>query len=198
MFRRAAFIAMMVGATIASAEDELPQRDSSDALDIEPPLLIKDGKPLAPLPTASVAPNDPEQLQLTLDRAQRSAASAERQFKAGIIAKVQVEERALKVVRIEADLADARLQIAKHEHEAREQRFAAGELAKSELDNSAAAVAAAEEQARLATANREGAEIEAARANVQRQQKLLALGSGRKADVNRAQEKLSELTREAE
>jgi hypothetical protein len=55
------------------------------------------------------------------------------------------------------------------------------------------AVADAEAAARRAAEERHRAEIEQAFRNLQRQQKLLALGSGRKADVNRAEQKLAEL-----
>ena len=44
-----------------------------------------------------------------------------------------------------------------------------------------------------ATAKKEKAELDAAMLNLQRQKKLLAMGSGRKAEVNRAQEKVSAL-----
>jgi outer membrane protein TolC len=47
--------------------------------------------------------------------------------------------------------------------------------------------------AHAAAAERERAELEAAKTNLQRQQKLLALGSGRKSDVARAEQKLAEL-----
>ena len=49
------------------------------------------------------------------------------------------------------------------------------------------------EAAQIAGAKRERAELDAAEANLRRQQKLLQLGSAQKSDVNRAQEKLAEL-----
>jgi len=44
-----------------------------------------------------------------------------------------------------------------------------------------------------AAAARERAELDAAQLNVERQRKLLALGSGRKSEVSRAEQKLAEL-----
>jgi outer membrane protein TolC len=196
MVRWLAWLVTIVVATSAVAQDGLPKRDGDDSLDIEPPLLIKDGKPLAALPASDNSARDPEQLQSALDRARRSAGAGERQFKAGIIAKVQVEERALKVVRLEADLANARLQLAKDEHAAQQERFGTGEITRAELDAAAVALANATEAARIANENRERAEVEAAQTNLRRQQKLLALGSAHKADVNRAEAKLSELIRQ--
>jgi hypothetical protein len=56
-----------------------------------------------------------------------------------------------------------------------------------------AALARAIESAHAAAKKREQAELEAAEANLTRQQKLLSLGSGRKADVAKAERKLAEL-----
>ncbi|HEV3410786.1 MAG TPA: hypothetical protein VG095_10865, partial [Chthoniobacterales bacterium] len=53
--------------------------------------------------------------------------------------------------------------------------------------------ATAEETAKRTAEERHRAELEAALRNLQRQQKLLALGSGRKADVSRAEKRLAEL-----
>src|SRR2546427_131471 len=62
-----------------------------------------------------------------------------------------------------------------------------------ELDAAKAALAQLTEAAQVALAKRERAELEAAEANVRRQQKLLKLGSAGKSDVDRAEEKLAEL-----
>lgn len=196
-------LACGVAVTIAFAEEPLPVRgdEDSDALDIEPPLLLGvDGKMLNPpgaaaaaVPGDPAAPGDPEQIATALERAKKNAAAGDRLYRAGIISKVQAEDRALKVVRLERDLAQARLGVAKETLEALRQAGGEG-VAKPRLDEAAADVAHAEEAAKIAAANLERAEVKAARANVQRQQKLLALGSGRKADVHRAQEKLSALT----
>jgi hypothetical protein len=127
-----------------------------------------------------------EKLERNLARAKRNAAGADRLFKAGIISKVEAEERGLRVVRLEATLAEVRLQVVKR---AVEDQTADGEDA---------TVSDAEEAAARAATERRTAEIEAAFRNLQRQQKLLALGSGRKADVSRAEQKLAELQRAGE
>jgi hypothetical protein len=90
---------------------------------------------------------------------------------------VEAEQRALKVVQLEAALAEARLA---------EARAATPKVAESEIARLTEAV-------RLATERKHSAEIEAAARNLQRQKKLLALGSARKSDVSRAEEKLTEL-----
>jgi multidrug resistance efflux pump len=68
-----------------------------------------------------------------------------------------------------------------------------GEITKDELESIKTALAQLTETAQVATAKRERAELEAAEANLRRQQKLLKLGIAGKDDVDRAQEKLAEL-----
>ena len=175
------------------AADELPT-DPEQPLEIEPPLLIGNRARIGSLivpklrlgkcrPTLNLA-----KLEADLARAKKSAASGERLYRGGIIAKVEAEDRALKVVRLEAKLAEAQLQETKRQVEAEK---SSDESADAKPD----VVAQAEAAAARAVEQRQQAEFEAALRNLQRQQKLLALGSGRKADVNRAQQKLVELQR---
>jgi multidrug resistance efflux pump len=168
-----------VATPCATAEEEPPLPEQSDGLEIDPPLLIKtrDRNGLPEVPdtpqTADVA-----KLEKDLARGKRNAAGADHLYKAGIISKVEAEARVLNVVRLEAQLARARLEATK---------------GKAEEDKSDAEVADAEATAKRANDERRKAEIEFAFRNLQRQQKLLALGSGHKSDVNRAEKKLAEL-----
>jgi outer membrane protein TolC len=132
-------------------------------------------------------------LEKQLERAKRNADGAERLYKIGVLAKVEVEQRLLRVVRVESDLANARVTQAKEKVAEDESRVASGETPKDELDAAKAALAQLTEAAQVALAKRERAELEAAEANVRRQQKLLKLGSAGKSDVDRAEEKLAEL-----
>lgn len=175
------------------AQEELPAPDNSQPLEIEPPLLIPsrnaDGSPNLPTPPEQV---DIVKLEADLARAKRNAASGERMFRAGIIAKVESEERVLRVVRLEAKLAEARLEVARtrlSEQKAQTQVVEIEAQLRAGENNVAAAARAAAEAAQ----ERQRAELEAALRNLARQQKLLALGSGRRADVNRAEKKLAEL-----
>jgi multidrug resistance efflux pump len=52
---------------------------------------------------------------------------------------------------------------------------------------------ASSNEAQSAAGKRDRAELDAAFLNLQRQKKLLAMGSGRKSEVNRAEEKVSAL-----
>ena len=187
-------VAIVAMAMLARAADPSPQSkpDEPEAFDIEPPILkqnLSDERlPAAGTPDAEVA-----RLEKQLERAKRNADGAERLYKIGVLARVEVEQRLLKVVRTESDLASARVTQVKEKVDEEEYRVASGENAKDELDAAKATLAQLIETAEVAAAKRERAELEAAEANLRRQQKLLKLGSADKSDVVRAQERLAEL-----
>jgi multidrug resistance efflux pump len=178
------------------AEEELP-KDPGEPLDIEPPLLIQESPNRNIVYTTPAAPGqkdlDPERLALALEKAKKNAASGERLYKSGIIAKVDAENRVLKAIRLESDLAEAKLALATQNLEVQQVRLDAGEISSEELETAKSLLAAAANEAETATAKKDRAELDAAELNLRRQQKLLAMGSGRKSEVSRAQEKLSTL-----
>jgi outer membrane protein TolC len=106
---------------------------------------------------------------------------------------VEAENRALEVVRLQADLANAQLEHARAGVASLQARLAAGEITPDELERAKSVLAQATKAAQAASANRDRAEMDAALVNLQRQKKLLALGSGRKSDVSRAAEKVTAL-----
>src|SRR5207249_2115392 len=161
--------------------------EEPDSFDVEPPIL-KQNLSDEPLPDGDMA-----RLEKQLERAKKNAAGAERLWKIGVLAKMEVEQRSLKVVRCESDLANARVARAKEELAEKESQFGTGEITRDELESMKTALAQLTEAAQVATAKRERAELEAAEANLRRQQKLLKLGIAGKDDVDRAQEKLAEL-----
>ena len=161
--------------------------EEPDSFDVEPPIL-KQNLSDEPLPNGDMA-----RLEKQLERAKQNAAGAERLYKIGVLAKMEVEQRLLKVVRYESDLANARVARAKEELAEKESQLATGEITKDELESMKTALAQLTESAQVVSAKREHAELEAAEANLSRQQKLLKLGIAGKSDVDRAQEKLAEL-----
>jgi hypothetical protein len=189
-------VAVVAMAMAALAADEPPPADADVSFEIEPPLLIPNRSD-EPLPaSAAVAPApdvDLARLEKDFQRAKRNAAGVERFCKIGALSKVEAEQRALRAIRLESDLANARLAQAKEELLQKEKQLAAGEISKGELAQTESTLALAIEAAHTAAAKRERAELEAAQANVHRQEKLLALGSARKSDVSRAEQKLAEL-----
>ncbi len=191
MLRRAALIFGVVATTLFAQE---PNKDP-DSFDIEPPLLIpnrddEQHAKKAPSPGRDV---DLAKLEKEFERAKRNAAGVERLCKIGALSKLEAEQRALRLVHLEFDLANARLVCAKEEMLEKEKQLTAGEIAKTDMTQTEAGLARAIEAAHAATAKREQAELDAAEANVHRQEKLLALGSARKSDVERAAQKLAEL-----
>ena len=196
MTRKLALPVTLIVTAIAAlaTDDRLSHNQSADpeSFDIEPPLL-KQNLSDQPLPIKSGPDGDVARLEKKLENAKRNAAGAERLCKIGVLAKVEVEQRLLKVVGCESDLANAQLARAKEEVAALESRVAVGESTKDELEAAKAALAQLAEAAQNAAARRERAELDAAEANLRRQQKLLHLGSAQKSDVTRAEEKLAEL-----
>src|SRR5216117_3606861 len=185
-------VTFLTSAMIALAADQSSNSDEPGEFDIEPPIL-KQNLSGEPLPATGSPDAEVARLEKQLERAKRNADGAERLYKIGVLARVEVEQRLLKVVRTESDLASARVTQAKEKVDEEEYRVAAGENANDELDAAKAALAQLTEAAQVALAKRERAELEAAEANVRRQQKLLKLGSAGKSDVDRAEEKLAEL-----
>jgi multidrug resistance efflux pump len=177
-------VAIAVWAADQSAENKSEEPDS---FDVEPPIL-KQNLSDEPLPNGDLA-----RLEKQLERAKQNTAGAERLYKIGVLAKMEVEQRLLKVLRCESDLANARVARAKEELADKESQLATGEITRDELESMKTALAQLTEAAQAATAKRERAELEAAEANLRRQQKLLKLGTGQKSDVTRAEEKLAEL-----
>lgn len=161
--------------------------EEPDSFDVEPPIL-KQNLSDEPLPNGDMA-----RLEKQLERARQNAAGAERLYKIGVLARAEVEQRFLKVVRCESDLANGRVARAKEELAEKESQLATGEITRDELESMKTALAQLTEAAQAAAAKRERAELEAAEANLRRQQKLLKLGIGQKSDVTHAEEKLAEL-----
>ena len=173
-----------------------PSKDP-DSFDIEPPLLIpnREDEQLSNSQPASAPARDVDlaRLEKEFERAKKNAAGAERLCKIGALSKLEVEQRILRCVHLEFDLANARLVCAKEKMLEKEKQLTAGEIAKTDMTHTETGLALAIEAAHAATIKREQAEIEAAEANVHRQEKLLAFGRARKSDVERAVQKLAEL-----
>jgi len=190
MIRRVALpIALLatVMLTLAAGQSPGNKSEEPEPFDIEPPIL-KQNLSDEPLPDGDVA-----RLEKQFERAKRNAEGAERLYKIGVLAKVEVEQRLLKVVRYESDLVNARVARAKEDVAAKESQLATGEITKDELEAVKTVLAQLTEAAQVAAAKRERAELEAAEANLRRQQKLLKLGIAQKSDVTDAQEKLAQV-----
>jgi multidrug resistance efflux pump len=184
-------VMFLTSAMIALAADQSSNSNEPGEFDIEPPILkqnLSDELAEAGTPDGDVA-----RCEKKLERAKRNAVGAERLWKIGVLAKVEVEQRALKMVKCETEVASARVAQAKETVAQQESRVASGETTKQELEVAKTALAQLIEAEQKAVAKRESAELEFAEANLRRQQRLLKLGSAHKSDVTNAEEKLAEL-----
>jgi hypothetical protein len=184
-------VTFLTSAMIALAADQSSNSDEPGEFDIEPPILkqnLSDELAETGTPDGDVA-----RCEKKLERAKQNAAGAERLWKIGVLAKVEVEQRALKVIKCEAELASSQVAQAKERLIEQESRVASGESTKQELDVAKAVLAQLIVAAETAEAKRQSAELESAEANLRRQQRLLKLGSAHKSDVTNAEEKLAEL-----
>jgi multidrug efflux pump subunit AcrA (membrane-fusion protein) len=189
--------ALAVVALSALQAQDLPRDPEPGSFDVEPPLLP--GNLTSEQPEKNQTPADVAQLERKVARAKESAAGAERLFRIGVLAKLEAENRAMRVVKLETELAQARVASAEVELEGKQQQqqqqHSTGEVSKTELDAAQLQLKKANEAAEIALANQKKAELDAAAINLARQQKLLALGSAGKSSVRRAEEKLAELKR---
>src|SRR5438876_1595206 len=121
-------VMLLTSAMIALAADQSNNSDEPGEFDIEPPILkqnLSDELAEAATPDGDVA-----RCEKKLERAKRNAAGAERLWKIGVLAKVEVEQRALKAVKCEAEVASARVAQAKGTVAQQETRVASGETSK--------------------------------------------------------------------
>jgi hypothetical protein len=196
MIRRLAFAAVFL-ATISTVypQVQLPETDDYESFEVEPPILMPNRQldSAQSVSNSAASGHDPADLEKKLERAKRTAIDAEQLFKRGVLSKVEVELRALRIVRLQADLENARFQRAVADLVVQRTRLEMGEISKEQLAASEKQVQIAGQTAQVAAAAREKAEIAAAEANLRRQQKLFELGSARKSDLARAEQKLAEI-----
>ena len=178
---------------LALAEDQSQRNKSeeSDSFDVKPPVLKQN---LLNDPSPPAAAGDAvARLEKNVEGAKADAKGMEHLCRIGVLSKVEMEQRLLKVIQCEAELANARLADAKEKIAELESSVVAGQSAKDQLASAKADLKQLSEAAESATAKRQRAELEAAEANVRRQQELLKRGVAGKSDVDRAEEKLAEL-----
>ncbi len=196
-----ALLTTLSAATVFALDEDLSAPNEGLPLEIDPPLLIQNRDREGSLPDGNLNAElllDVEKIERDVSRAERNAGSAERLYKAGIISKAEAEERIFKVVRLQAKLGEARVQQAKRDLEQLKSESVAGVVASDDVEVAETLVNEAMQTAERATEELRRAETTAAARDVQRQQKLLALGSGRKGDLRRAQQKSTDLQQPAQ
>src|ERR1700752_2175190 len=155
-------VMFLTTAIIALAADQSSNSDEPGEFDVEPPILkqnLSDELAESGTPDGDVA-----RCEKKLERARRNAAGAERLWKIGVLAKVEVEQRALKAVKCEAELASTRVAQAKGTVAEQESRVASGDATKQELEVAKTALTQLIEAEQKAVAKRESVELEFAEA----------------------------------
>jgi hypothetical protein len=191
---RCAIALLLLINAIAFAADKSSDPEP-DSFDVEPPVLIpnRSDEPESKAVPANTREVDLAKLEKEFERAKRNIAGLDRLLKIGALSKLEVEQRRLRVVHLEFQLAEARLVAAKEQMLQKDKQVSTGEVAKTDIAPAENNLALAIQAAHAAQAKSGQADIDAAEANVQRQEKLLALGSARKKDVDRALQKLADL-----
>src|SRR6478672_1499074 len=184
-------VMFLTSAMIALAADQPNNSDEPGEFDVEPPVLKRNLSD--ELAESGTPDGDVARCEKKLERSKRNAAGAERMWRIGVLAKVEVEQRALKVIKCEAEVASARVAQAKGTVAEQESRVSSGEATKQELEVAKTALAQLIEAEEKAVAKRESAELEFAEANLRRQQRLLQLGSAHRSEGNNAEKKLREV-----
>jgi multidrug resistance efflux pump len=177
--------------TLAQDQSRPNKSEESNSFNTELPILKQKLSDDGSTPEASGAAV--ARLQTKLEEAKRDAKGVEGLCKHGVLSKLEMEQRLLKVIQCEAELASTRLAEAKQKIADLQPDVASGESAKDQLASVKAALKQLSEAMKAAKAKRERAELEAAEANVRRQQQLLKLGLAAQSDVDGAEEKLAEL-----
>src|SRR5437773_8899308 len=130
-------VAFLATVMLAAAGDQLRRNKSEepDSFDIEPPILKQNLSNF--LPAATPAPDaDVARLEKRFEQAKQNAGGAERLCKIGVLSKVEMEQRLLRVVQYECKLADARLAFCKGEIAELESRVASGDRKSTRLNSS--------------------------------------------------------------
>ena len=172
-------------------------KTEDESFDIEPPLLVEPREPERVMDGTDedtpAAELDVEKVGKRLAGAKKDATAATRLVKNGILSKAEAEQSALRVIRLESDLAKAQMLVAAEQVAAQKSCLAAGEATQAEVDVAMAVFTQAQGAAQNAEENYRKAQLENAALNLSRQRKLFSLGSAHKSDVARAEEKLANL-----
>jgi hypothetical protein len=190
----AAYFAIVSLSLSSLLAQEVPKSDD-ESFDIEPPLLVKPWESQSAPDDSSedAVPLEPPKLAQRLEEAKKGAAATARLVKRGVLSKFEAEQRALRVVRLESELAKAQMISAQQQLTSLKARFLAGQVSQPEVDAATTAVTQASAAAQTAETKYHKAQLDAAELNLRRQRQLLKLGSAHKSDVTHAEEKLAQL-----
>jgi len=185
--RVAALAALFAGAAIRG--QDLPQRQPDN--DFDPSLMLEQPPPTPAPPSAA---DVVKQLQTQLLIAQQRSAASEGLYKEGILARVEVEERALRVLQLQKELADAQAALAAQNAAAAKKSFDAHQISQANLDAAGAALNAARANAKTSAARFAKAELDEAILDLQRKRKLYAEGVASRLELQSAEDRVALLS----
>jgi hypothetical protein len=191
------WIILFLVCPLLRAQDDLPRRAPGNSLDFEPKLMLEGPTSATPAPPVSPvqSPQDRvRQCEAACLLAQQRAADAEQLFKEGILAKVEVEARFLRIVQVQKDLAAARLAVAAANAESIRKSFAAHQSTQADVDTANAALKTASDAAAAASIAWDQAQLKAAETDLQRKRKLLSEGVGSRHEVELAADRVALLS----
>ena len=134
-----------------------------------------------------------EQAPTNLERAKQKEQRWQQLQRAGVVSQVEVERAARQAAEAALRLEQARVVHWKEQVEQQRARLAKGETSREMLDTAERSLRSAEQLAAEAEAFFKKHRLEIAQANLERQQRLLALGAGSKAQVEQAAAAVADL-----
>src|SRR4029077_21131769 len=101
---------LVTTSSVAFADNKSPDPDPG-SFDVEPPLLVpnRNAEPLGQSKSATDSTQDVSKLEKQFERAKRNAAGLDRFLRIGALSKLEVQQRKLRVVHLESELANARM-----------------------------------------------------------------------------------------
>jgi hypothetical protein len=164
--------ALACGATFAQGASPGP----GDGGNFEPTQML-DGPHGIVLPAPAESPEARVQrCRAALAAAQDRAGEAEGLYRAGILARVEVEARFMQVVKAGKELADASVVVAAARANAAKKSFDAHESTQADLDAANAGLKDAQDAAATAAAAWDKSQLDAAKIDLQRKRKLYSEG----------------------
>jgi hypothetical protein len=183
-----------LGIAVASAQDDLPKRGPADTLDFEPKLML-DGPHAAAIPPPTPGPEDRlQQCQAALLQAEQRAVDSEQLFKEGILAKVEIEARYMRITEARKNLADATVAVAAEEAASEKKSFDAHQATQAQLDAAIAELKTAQAADAASSADWAKAQLDAATLDLWRKRKLFSEGVGSRHEVQEAEDRVALLS----
>lgn len=181
----AAVSRILIGLSLVAslpAEDPLPRRDPHEALDFEPNLQLYN----VPEEPGQAQPPDLTRAERNAERARQKEERWKTLRRSGVVSEVEAERASRQAAEAIYKLSQARVLYWQQQVELLRGRAAKGESARDLLVTAEGSLANAERLAAEAQMMFHRRSLVIAAANLERQQRLLALGIGSKAEVKRA------------